>query len=109
MVPCAESGSPEGKYRAHTDQFLCQERDKQFPIKPSAGTAVVMLGNVPSCARLFSRLNTSSICQRIRQDLRTSAVEPRELVVNTIMYLANSTVPGLVTICFLLALLCKCR
>ena len=33
---------------------------------------------------------TNSICQRIRYDLRTSAVEPTERVVNTITYVANS-------------------
>lgn len=39
----------------------------------------------------------------------TSAVEPLERVVNTMMYFASSSVPGLVIICFLLALRCKRR
>jgi hypothetical protein len=80
--------------------FLCQERDKQFSIKPSAGTAAVMLGHVPQLGKAL---------QSLKHDLRTSAVEPLERVVNTITYLANSSVPGRVIICFLLALRCKRR
>jgi hypothetical protein len=45
-----------------------------------------MLGHVSQLAILFSRLNASSICQRVRHDLRTSAVEPLERVVNLITY-----------------------
>lgn len=68
-----------------------------------------MLGYVSDLGRLFNRLNTNSICQRKRYDSRISVVEPLDRVVNTITYLANSSVPGLVIICFLLALRCKRR
>jgi hypothetical protein len=43
------------------DQFLCQERDHQFPIKPGAGTAVVMLGHVPQLGKALQSLKHSSI------------------------------------------------
>ena len=35
---------------------MCQERDKQFPIKPSAGTAVVMFGHVPQLGKALQSL-----------------------------------------------------
>ena len=45
-----------GNIAPDADQFLCQERDKQFPIKPSAGTALVMFGNVPEVGKSFQSL-----------------------------------------------------
>jgi hypothetical protein len=45
-----------GNIAPDADQFLCQERDKQFPIKPSAGTAVVMLGHMPQLGKALQSL-----------------------------------------------------
>src|ERR1039458_8436955 len=45
-----------GNIAPDANQFLCQERDKQFPIKPSAGTAVVMLGHVPQLGKALQPL-----------------------------------------------------
>ena len=45
-----------GNIAPDANQFLCQERDKQFPIKPSAGTAVVMLGHVPQLGKALQSL-----------------------------------------------------
>src|ERR1700693_691551 len=35
---------------------FCPERDKQFPKKPSAGTAVVMLGHMPQLGKALQSL-----------------------------------------------------
>jgi hypothetical protein len=88
---------------------LCQERDKQFPIKPSAGTAVVMLGHMPKLGKALHALKHELNLPPYAVSSQNVAVEPLERVVNTITYLANSSVPGLVIICFLLALRCKRR
>jgi hypothetical protein len=45
-----------GNIAPDANQFLCQERDKQFPIKPSAGTAIVMLGHVPQLGKALQSL-----------------------------------------------------
>lgn len=45
-----------GNIAPDADQFLCQERDQQFPIKPSTGTAVVMLGHVPQLGEALQSL-----------------------------------------------------
>jgi hypothetical protein len=45
-----------GNIAPDADQFLCQERDQQFSIKPSTGTAVVMLGHVPKLGKALQSL-----------------------------------------------------
>jgi hypothetical protein len=91
------------------DQFLCQERDEQFPTKPSTKTVVVMFGHMPQLGKASQSLNHQLNLPTHTMDLRTSAVEPLKQVVNTITYLTNSAVPDLVIICFLLALRCNRR
>ena len=54
--PLRESVARGGNIAPDAEQFLCQERDKQFPIKPSAGTALVMFGNVPEVGKSFQSL-----------------------------------------------------
>ena len=54
--PRLRVGSPRGNIAPDLDQFLCQERDKQFPIKPSAGTAVVPHGYVPQLGEALQSL-----------------------------------------------------
>ena len=38
--------APGGNVAPNADEFLCEQSDKQFPIQPSTGTAVIVLGNV---------------------------------------------------------------
>src|SRR6266849_5054859 len=54
--PIREWVARGGNIAPDADQLLCQERDKQFPIKPSAGTAVVMLGHVPQLGEALQSL-----------------------------------------------------
>src|SRR6266567_8149369 len=54
--PTPRVGSPRGNISPDADQFLCEESDKQFPIKPSAGTATLMLGHVPQLGEALQSL-----------------------------------------------------
>lgn len=45
-----------GNITPDANQFLCQERDQQFPIKPSSGTPVVMLGHVAQLGEALQSL-----------------------------------------------------
>src|SRR4051794_12748658 len=82
--------------RPRRNNFVVSSTTNSFPEIQARELRSSCLGTWPNWATLFSRLNTNSICQRLRYDSRTTAAEPLERVVNKSTYLANSSAPATV-------------